>query len=283
MEGAWISSTEDLNEPFESDRHHLDAKDWFDLQVGGQFARRRTLDEYMKLRGARFNLNRHTRDQFDRWDLLDEIMAEIPGKDNYGAVLRDSTFNLNTLDVHTGQELNAANYHRWYLLAEDGAMGSNIAHRGFNDRNLFVAQNTRPEVAGISYLYCAPGQSEENGDCTMESAKVSYAFPLEIIYLTPLHDWNPLNIAYKGEANTPEGRTVLAGGRDGTFRPNKALNGTNRRTYYRTPSAFFSDGEINSDAADTLDAFVAVLDVNGEVQNVTASGVRIHLPAIPEY
>ena len=40
--------------------------------------------------------------------------------------------------------LNSAYYHRWYLMQEDGAMGSNIGHRGFNDRNLYVAENTRP-------------------------------------------------------------------------------------------------------------------------------------------
>ena len=39
--------------------------------------------------------------------------------------------------------------------------------------------------------------------------------------------------------------------------------------------------QVNSDAADTLDAFVGVLDAEGNVRNVTASGVRIHLPAIP--
>ncbi|KAK3766329.1 hypothetical protein RRG08_044519 [Elysia crispata] len=47
-------------------------------------------------------------------------------------------------------------------------------------------------------------------------------------------------------------------------------------------SAFYGGGgEVNSDAADTLKAFIGVLDEHGNVQNVTASGIRIHLPAIP--
>jgi len=32
MEGAWTTNTKTLEEPFFSDRHHLDASTWFDLQ-----------------------------------------------------------------------------------------------------------------------------------------------------------------------------------------------------------------------------------------------------------
>ena len=32
LEGAWTLNTKTLNEPFQSDRHHIDATSWFDLQ-----------------------------------------------------------------------------------------------------------------------------------------------------------------------------------------------------------------------------------------------------------
>lgn len=32
LEGSWTKSTKDIDEPFESDRHFVDAKSWFDLQ-----------------------------------------------------------------------------------------------------------------------------------------------------------------------------------------------------------------------------------------------------------
>lgn len=32
LEGSWTSTTGDLDEPFESSRHHIDAKTWFELQ-----------------------------------------------------------------------------------------------------------------------------------------------------------------------------------------------------------------------------------------------------------
>ncbi|GFO40349.1 hypothetical protein PoB_006685400 [Plakobranchus ocellatus] len=235
----------------------------------------------MKTRSARYSLSDYSRDRYHRWNnILDEVMSEIPGKDNYGGWLTDNTFGLSTADVYTQQTLNSAYYHRWYLMQENGAMGSNIGHRGFNDRNLFLAENSRPEIAGVTYNYCSSPNNEDT--CVLQSKKVSYAFPLEIVYLTPLNKWNPYNLVHKGSANSPEGRTVFANGRNGGFTTGTAFNGTNSRIYYQTPSSFYGGGgEINSDAADTLKAFTGVLDAEGNVQNVTASGIRIHLPAIP--
>jgi hypothetical protein len=49
--------------------------------------------------------------------LLDKIMGEIPGNDNYPGVLHDSTFGLETLDARYPRNktlLNTAYYHRYY-------------------------------------------------------------------------------------------------------------------------------------------------------------------------
>ena len=37
LEGAWTTATNDIDEPFESDRHFIDAKSWFDLQEKVRF------------------------------------------------------------------------------------------------------------------------------------------------------------------------------------------------------------------------------------------------------
>ncbi|RUS88014.1 hypothetical protein EGW08_004180, partial [Elysia chlorotica] len=308
MEGAWTStSSGELEEPFESDRHFIDAKSWFDLQekirytayhgskdngenlaylpttiisinetsgmpvfaqfnyrilchpikeeiklkyfrpvsdLHARFASKKTLEEYQELRAARFRLSEYDNERFHR------------------------------------QTLNSAYYHRWYLMQENGAMGSNIGHRGFNDRNLYVAENTRPEVAGVEYNYCPNPRNPDS--CVLQSKKVSYAFPLEVVWLTPLNKWNPYNLVHRGKAGTDEADKVTDGGRNGGFTSSTAFNGVHSRTYYLTPSAFYGGGgEVNSDAADTLKAFIGVLDEDGTVQNVTASGIRIHLPAIP--
>ena len=49
-----------------------------------------------------------------KFTLLDTIMAEIPGKDNYGANIKDDAFGLLAYDISKSSDtvLNAANYHR---------------------------------------------------------------------------------------------------------------------------------------------------------------------------
>ena len=117
--------------------------------------------------------------------------------------------------------------------------------------------------------------------CTKYQQKVSYAIPLEIIYLTPLHKWNPYNITYKGEQRSDLGKTVTANGRNGGKTKDKAYDGVNSRIYYITPNAFFAGTETHVDAADTTRGAVGVLDPTGEVGTVRASGTRIFLPNIP--
>lgn len=56
--------------------------------------------------------------------------------------------------------------------------------------------------------------------------RVSYAVPLEILYLTPLHSWNPYDIPFNAEdadfpAKGSDGRLT----RDGRDDPDKAYNG----------------------------------------------------------
>ena len=63
--------------------------------------------------------------------------------------------------------------------------------------------------------------------------------------------------------------------------PEKAYNGTNSKKYYQTPSAFFSGRAVNTDAADTSQGAVGVLDRKGVVRVTQASGTRVFLPFIP--
>ena len=49
--------------------------------------------------------------------LLDKLMAEIPGMDNYGAVLRDNAYGLDTISLIDDKPLNAAYYHRRFKVS----------------------------------------------------------------------------------------------------------------------------------------------------------------------
>lgn len=94
--------------------------------------------------------------------------------------------------------------------------------------------------------------------------------------MTPLFNWNPYNLEYKGDPWTPLGRSVTDGNRDGSNSRSLAFNGINRAFYFQTPAEFFGP-EVGADAADTRTHTHYVLDRRGNIRAVKASGVRIFL------
>ena len=56
-------------------------------------------------------------------------MAEIPGKNNYGANMTDDAFgmmNFQVKDPSKNEILNTGMYHRWFKLGQKGAMGLTV-------------------------------------------------------------------------------------------------------------------------------------------------------------
>ena len=351
LEGAWtLADGDNIDEPFDSDRHFIDAKSWFDLQekirftsatgrksqlenfaylptsiiemvngtlpryaqwnyrimchklsrdvplnrfrpvddIAPRFARMWTYDKYVESRGARFKIHDHPHhiEQQERSTFLDSLMYEIPGKDNYQADIVDDAMGATVLHIEQEGNVNAGKYHRYYKVDDKGAMGLKTRKRGFNDPNLFVALTTQKKIAPFSSEHCSGRR--RNRQCETFTQRVSYAIPVEIIYLTPLNTWNPYNLAYKGEYNSVEGKTVYALNDDGQRRngdktnPDRAYNGSNSKLYYRTPAEFFEkQSEQKGDPADTTRNSVGVLDPEGEIHLMLASGTRIFIPDIP--
>lgn len=354
LEGAWTSASGKIDEPFESDRHFVNAKSWFELQqkilftsytgrkdrrenlaflpttimslinetvpefaqwnyrilchpikrdlplnrfrvvdeLQSRMSFKRTYTAHAGTRAARFHLNPFDTDKWKdginnkKWGLLDELMGEIPGKENYQGNMTDSILGdeAYTLDPKKRGPLNAAFYHRKFKVLRRGAMGLQTRSRGYSDENLFMARTKHHKVAGVTLTEC--GWQKINGRwkrvCRDDHQKWSYAIPLEIIWMTPLNAWNPYKIPYKGNENTPHGKTVYAGGRWGSPTDVRlAFNGTNSRKYFVTPEAFFSGIEVGGDAADTVRrGSVGVLDKNGVLRRTRASGTRIFFPPI---
>ena len=145
-------------------------------------------------------------------------------------------------------------------------MGLSFVHRGFSDEFMFAAMTSQKQVAGVEI----PNPKKckwvkRKKICEKIHQKWTWAIPLEIIYLTPLHKWNPYDIEYKGDAKSKEGKTVTANKRNGYCMQqnddSKAYNGTNSRAYFRTPIEFFGSTEQNANAADTSRKYgVCVLD-----------------------
>ena len=265
LEGAWMMSSEKIDEPFFSQRHAVEASSWFDLQEKIRFtsytgsknvrenfsflpttivdivngtvpvlaqwnyrilchpiqrelptSRFRAVDDlavrmrnkmtYEQLIGsreARFQLNpRDTdtwRDEPSVYNLMDQIMAEIPGKDNYQGQLYDDAFGADAYEYGTNEFQSAKNvayYHRMYKTDTRDAMGVQARHRGFSDDSLYMAMTSHEEVAGMGVEICKGRGSRQK--CSTWRQRWSYAIPLEIIYMTPLQTWNPMDIEYKG-------------------------------------------------------------------------------------
>jgi len=354
LEGSWTTDTKDIQEPFESDRHFLDAKNWFDLQekirymaaTGGKnqfenfsflpttivnvtvdgrpvyaqwnyrivchpiqtrvdlrdielvddlaprLASRRNMTQYSQTRRARFRLAashgiRYNVDSESgtvphngyRYGLLDKIMMEIPGKENYNGYLNDNSFGMTKYRIDTKNltKINTARYHRWYKVTRPGAMGLLIRRRGFSDDSLFVAQTNNPKIPKMEVKECTYDRTQRKNVCHYYDMRTSYAIPLELVWLTPLSSWNPYNLEFRSRKDRG---IVTANGRNGGLTKAKAYNGTTYDKFYFTPNEFYHGGTIQRDPADTARDAVGVLDRHGEVRRVSAAGIRIFLPDI---
>jgi hypothetical protein len=207
-------------------------------------------------------------------------MQEIPGKDNYNADLTDEAFGVPATETQTDKPINAGYYHHLFKYNTKDGMGMNIRHRGFSDETLFMAMTTQERIAGMNFPNCL-NKWVNKTNCGDFNQKWSYAFPMEIIYLTPLHKWNPYDIRYYGWSKKDEAaKRVTANGRNGSSEA--PYDGTNSINYFRTPAEFFgSDEEYSVRPADTTGADVYVLDSQGIARRVRASGHRMFIPNIP--
>ncbi len=242
-----------------------------------------SLEELRSNRKARFVLNTENSKTWSEgssrpYRLLDELMYEISGLDGYSGSMRDEVYD-SQAQQKDGSMLNAAFYHHWYKVEKKGANGMLIRSRGKTDPNIYMAMNSRPEVVAMETESCPKDHA-----CQMYSQKWSYAIPLEIVFTTPLSNWNPHGVAYCGKAGRGEGNSIYLGEdgkstRDGECTEERAYNGTNSKVYYRTPLPFFQD-EKDVDSADTTKSKVCVLDDRGRPVPVRASGHRMFLPGI---
>lgn len=218
-------------------------------------------------------------------------MYQIPGKDNYPGVITESSYGSTAYTIHSTPgnmtKLNTARYHRWYKIEDKDAMGQKNVHRGFSDPNLFVAQTTSPHISGLYQHSCIKHREPHHHTvttCTDLEERFTYAIPLEVVYLTPLLTWNPYNIQHTTSMKNADIHHIIHGPngtRNGGMTKDKAYNGTHNKLYYRTPVEFFSSkGSVDHDRADTAKGSVGVLDQQGQVRQMVASGIRIMLPKI---
>nr|KAG5705263.1 hypothetical protein BaRGS_010714 [Batillaria attramentaria] len=270
-----------LCHPIEGD---VDINDFEPVEdLGRRLSRNKeTMESFTQSKMARFTLEGSTTDDYN--SRLDEIMSQIPGANNYKANITDTMIGSTKLNLNEDTPLNVGYYHRWFRVTEKGAMGDRNQHRGFADRNLFVAENTQPRISPMRIKLCKfPNRRlESNRQCEIIEKRVTVAIPIEVVFLTPLQSWNPYNIHNKGNDSSALGLTVTADGRNGWKTVENAFDGANSANYYLTPAEFFMGGEVDRDSADTAKNSAGVLDPDGNLRIMAASGIRILLPNIPD-
>ena len=196
------------------------------------------------------------------YNLLDSIMEQIPGKDNYQADITEKAFDGSSDDLFSAnpktpnKPLNLGYYHRAFVQkSADGTKRQD--QRTFSDR-VFVAHTTQGRIAPQVY---------ENSYGEKIERRVSFAIPVEIIWLTPLHSWNPYKIPMQDK---PEGKGTES----------QPYSGISSRIYYMTPTEFFSGESEETDAADTVAGEVYVDTPEHGKKKFRASGTRIVFPKI---
>lgn len=335
LEGGWTKASKDIDEPFHSDRHHIDAKSWFNLMEKVQYSSYtgskshlenfaflptaiykvkngvplysqwnyrilchpikrdlptrflKPIDDLMMRFPRKFTFYRLIGDPGMRFipddknqphstrgrSLLDKLMREIPGKNNYPAMIHDNSYDIIKDDIRFSNRtiLNTGYYHRYYNTRRKDAMGSSQVHRGFSDSHMWVAQTTNPKIIDMEVSKCIKKK------CKKWNSRYTYALPLEITYLTPLMNWNPYDLATNVDHNILRGQ----GKRNGGTTTNSAFNGTNPLVYfYQTPAEMFSNRR-RSGSADTSRSGVGVLDKDGKVRIVSSSGTKARTQTIP--
>merc|ERR1711988_383209 len=105
--------------------------------------------------------------------------------------------------------------------------------------------------------------------------------PLEVIYLTPSHKWNPYGIPHHGK-DIAFFNSMIAEGRDGHCINRRAFTGTTSYNFYRVPKDFYF-GHNNMmrhvPKEDTGRNYRCVL-INGQKFTVMASGTHVFKPPI---
>merc|ERR1711881_155674 len=176
-----------------------------------------------------------------RWNYLDELMRQIPGKDGPGANIKDESFDTVTTEfIDKSKEMNVGYYSRLYSYTGNDAMGEQQDMRGFSDVNMFAALTNHKNVASVKVC------TDKKQKCWEQ--RWTWAIPLEIIYMTPLENWNPCNLEFIEKKKDFE-KAQNAEGRTGKI--DHPIRGYTERDYWqKVPSKFFK-GKNGRDLADT--------------------------------
>ena len=361
LEGQWENQIDEVKEPFKSDRHEIDAKNWVAVNQRMRFlqssGRKHNLENLPFLPNAARNVKESGEPEMAQWtyrivchplkedlptsrfiladdlqalwfsqagatseevfarspqarfkvdprtrmsdpkqqsyehEFLDTLMEQVPGRDGYGYDYKDdvptSGGNVQRAKKFTdpSKDLNAAYYSRYFKVRDSKEKsGFSPRRRGLNDPTLWAAKS---QVNSRNISGLALGN---------ETARWSYAVPLEIVYTSPLFDWNPYDIAVQGDNSRWELETRINPNDRGMVNdgdtPETAWKDTNPfEGFFQTPLELFTkedmrkkdkDEQTEAEKANTGMDPKYVRDNGGGTgttpRKVVASGNYINLP-----
>ena len=84
--------------------------------LASRFRTKETSSAFLNEPTARFRVydNEKEDETYEEYGLIDKLMGEIPGLDNYPGNVVDDSFGEQALDFNNGSVLNAGRYHRYY-------------------------------------------------------------------------------------------------------------------------------------------------------------------------
>jgi len=194
-------------------------------------------------------------------------MEQVPGKNGPTANLNDNSFHITTSKYDDRDtQLNTGFYSRFFSYDHADAMGRQQQMRGYSDLNLWAAMTTHDKVAGYRICQTEDESQEDSEQCWEQ--KWTYAIPLEIIFLSPLENWNPYELTKFESSEFNEANE----GNDGSVEtPYEGY--TEKGQFVKIPQEFFT-GNNGRDLADTGRAYFVQTGSNG-AKAVTSSGTRV--------
>merc|ERR1719440_476672 len=201
---------------------------------------------------------------------IDMLMSQIPGKDMYGAEILDD----RKADPRNSTEpLNNAYYNRVFRSLAKDANNELIHMRGFHDGSLWVAESTHPDMVAFNEKGAKAGHQKKGkgtAGTTRGDRRFSWAIPFELIYLSPLKNWNPYKFKIFGDDEAKkEQKGNGCRGKSGLSKAEQkkcAFNGISKNKYWATPKALWTKDldPAAVDSADTSGSSMLVLDGDGE-------------------
>lgn len=227
-----------------------------------------------KSRSCRFRVKQRLGESnvttWNRPELIDELIAKIPGLNGYGNTLTEEYeyYGANDQLKQYGDPdtpLAAGYYNRFYTMTGNDASNRRNAKRGFSDDRMWTARTTDPRIKQTTF-----------GDIELG---FSGFIPLELNIQSFFNgNFNPHGLEDKSDEFTTQEFIEMVSAGVGSTEDNPLPGYNNKFYFYKSPADIF-DGDTPTDPADTtISDGLWFACADGAARKHYPSGYRYFLP-----